>query len=229
MNVIHAEIRAAMWKLCVCVFRTMSWHWNTSRRPQSRVGWTDSSSWAPCITVSVRSLECVSAHDTPLFLSYFLQSWLILPLCCLTGEFCHQSWWFCKNNFSHSPEFCLSFLICSFPGSLLFFFCLIHCHSPYPPLLASQMALGWSVITSRLLNSSTWPLSQATSWPSTTWPRCTPPVPGWCAPATLLLRWATLLLLCLCPVKLEKLREFLSFYGAVTHMLKLMCLYVIAT
>lgn len=32
----------------------MSWRWNTSRRQQSRAWWMDSSSWAPCITVSVQ-------------------------------------------------------------------------------------------------------------------------------------------------------------------------------
>lgn len=52
--------------------------------------------------------------------------------------------------------------------------------------LVPQMALAWSVTTSRLLNSSTWPHRLGTSWPSTTWPRCMLLVLVWCVPATLL-------------------------------------------
>lgn len=64
------------------------------------------------------------------------------------------------------------------------------CLSLLPVVL--QMALAWSVITSRHLNSSTWPHRLATSWLSTTWPRCMLLVLVWCAPATLLWRWGTL-------------------------------------
>lgn len=54
------------------------------------------------------------------------------------------------------------------------------------------MVLVWNVITSRHLNFSTWHHRRATSWPSTTWPRCMLLVQVWCAPATLLWRWGTL-------------------------------------
>lgn len=50
----------------VCVFRTMSWHWNTSRKQQSRAGWMDSSNWELCITVGVLRLQgvCVCVYTS---------------------------------------------------------------------------------------------------------------------------------------------------------------------
>lgn len=135
----------------------------------------------------------VCAYETPFFLSKSRQSWLFLcPLSLwqipslhpmffkyillACPDISNRAIWLLSRRFSLSSFLPMWFTV-------------------FPPFPLSQMALGWSGITSRLLNSSTWPRRQATSWPSTTWPRCMPPVPVWCAPVTLRLKWANLLLL----------------------------------
>lgn len=151
-----------------------------------------------CVSVCISMYGMFLWPQTPLLLSHCLQSWLILPVCCLC--------------FSHLPESCVPFLTFSFllSGSLSILFDWLS-FSLSPLFLVSQMASGWSVITSRRLNSSTWPHRRATSWPSTTWPRCMPLVLVWCAPATLLWRWATLLLLPLHPVKIKRIERTCQF------------------
>lgn len=76
----------------LCVFRTMSWHWNISRRQQSRAGWTGNSSWEPCITVSVVHINrhlciyVVCKHLTPslwseiFLICAFLSSSIFIPV-----------------------------------------------------------------------------------------------------------------------------------------------------
>lgn len=154
----------------LCVFRTMSWHWNISRRQQSRAGWTGNSSWEPCITVSVVHINrhlciyVVCKHLTP-------SLWSEIFLICA----------FLSSSISFESLIYFYFL---FIGLFLF----IHCYWYYFLFFFVQMVSVWSGITNRHSSFSTWHHRLVTSWPSTIWHKCMPPAPVWCAPVTLLWR-----------------------------------------
>lgn len=95
-----------------------------------------------------------------------------------------------QNSAPKSAVSTIIFSLATSPSPSLCWGSLTHFCLSIPPL-PPQMGSGWSVTTSRPSSSSIWPRRRATSWPSTTWPRCMPRAPALCAPATPPWRWAS--------------------------------------